>query len=83
MAKFIKAHEFVERAEGGYTDNPNDNGNWTGGKKGSGDLIGTNFGISAPVLKAYLGRTPSVADMKNLKKSTAEKIYKKNYRYIK
>jgi lysozyme family protein len=33
--------------EGGYSDDPDDNGNWTGGKKGVGELKGTKFGISA------------------------------------
>ncbi len=33
--------------EGGYSDNPHDRGNWTGGKVGVGTLKGTNRGISA------------------------------------
>ena len=33
--------------EGGFQKNPNDSGNWTGGKVGVGVLKGTNFGISA------------------------------------
>ncbi|MFN6077436.1 MAG: glycosyl hydrolase 108 family protein [Fluviicola sp.] len=42
-------------------------------------MVGTNWGISAPTLAGYLGRTPSVMEMKNLSKSTAEKILKRNY----
>ena len=30
-----------------FSDDPNDNGNWTGGKKGKGELKGTKYGISA------------------------------------
>ena len=74
MANFLKAHKHIYKAEGGYTNNPNDSGNYV-----DGELIGTNYGISAPVLKSYLGRTPSVSDMINLKYSDALKIYKHEY----
>ena len=60
------------KQEGGYQNKASDSGNYSGGK-----LIGTNHGISAPVLKTYLGRTPTVDEMKNLTKETATKIYKK------
>ena len=60
--------------EGGYQNKTSDSGNYV-----DGILIGTNHGISAPVLKAYLGRTPTVEEMKNLSKETATEIYKKNY----
>lgn len=33
--------------EGGYTDDPEDDGNWTGGAQGVGELKGTKYGISA------------------------------------
>lgn len=33
--------------EGGFTDNPKDPGNWTGGRVGVGTCKGTKFGISA------------------------------------
>lgn len=79
MASFEIAHKKVARNEGGYTNHPDDNGNWTGGKKGVGKLIGTKYGISAPTLKAYLKREPTVEDMKNLSKQTADLIYKNNY----
>lgn len=79
MANFKIAHDLTSKTEGGYTNHPNDAGNYTGGKVGVGALIGTNYGISAPVLQAYLQRVPSVADMKNLSKEIAESIYYKNY----
>jgi lysozyme family protein len=79
MADFSQAQAFVKVAEGGYTDDPRDNGNWTGGRINQGTLIGTNHGISAPVLSDWLGRTATVSDMKNLSYQTALQIYKKNY----
>ena len=54
MAEFIPIHNFVIKEEGGYQDMPSDTGNYVDGV-----LVGTNYGISAPVLKSYLGRTPS------------------------
>jgi lysozyme family protein len=42
-------------------------------------FVGTNWGISAPVLAEYFGRTPTANDMKNLSFSTAKSIFKKNY----
>jgi lysozyme family protein len=57
--------------EGGYSNDPDDPGNWTGGKVGSGELKGTKYGISAaqyPVL-----------DIKNLTIEQAKEIYLRDY----
>lgn len=37
----------VDKNEGGYQNDPDDRGNWTGGQKGVGQLRGTKYGISA------------------------------------
>lgn len=37
----------IRRHEGGFQDDPEDDGNWTGGKQGIGKLKGTKYGISA------------------------------------
>ncbi|MEJ7611348.1 MAG: glycosyl hydrolase 108 family protein [Ferruginibacter sp.] len=79
MAEFKIAHKRTSAFEGGYTNHPNDAGNWTGGKVGVGLLIGTNKGISAPVLKYYLRRNPTVEEMKNISDETVEIIYRRNY----
>ena len=42
-------------------------------------FIGTNHGISSPVLKEYLGRIPTKKDMINLSYETAIEIFKNNY----
>lgn len=78
-ADFNSAHAKVAAAEGGYSNDARDKGNWTGGKVNSGTLIGTNYGISAPVLKAWLKREPTVSEMKSLPYGVALEIYKKNY----
>lgn len=69
--KFEKAIEFVLDEEGGFTDDPDDDGNWTGGKKGKGILKGTKFGISAA---AYPDE-----DIKNMSRQTAVYLYKRDY----
>ena len=71
MADFKQAQLIVGINEGGYQNDPRDDGNYY-----KGNLIGTNWGISAPSLAEHLGRIPSVADMKNLKRSQAEEILK-------
>lgn len=74
MAEFIPIHNFVIQEEGGYQDMAADSGNYV-----DGDLIGTNYGISAPVLKSYLGRTPTKEEMQNLSFDDSVIIYIKNY----
>lgn len=74
MANFEKAQKIVGIIEGGYQNDPRDSGNYY-----MGNLIGTNWGISAPTLAAYLGRTPSKTEMQNLSRQTAEHILKINY----
>ena len=57
--------------EGGYENNPNDSGNWTGGKVGEGELKGTKYGISA-------AEFPTL-DIVNLTEAEAQVIYKSKY----
>ena len=57
--------------EGGYTDDPNDAGNWTGGRCGRGRCAGTKFGISA---SAY-----PLVDIEGLTLLDAEAIYRRDY----
>jgi hypothetical protein len=71
LDKFKIALAFTKKVEGGLSMNPNDPGNWTGGRVDSGELKGTNFGISAA---AY----PNL-DIKNLTIEQAEAIYKRDY----
>jgi len=64
---FDEAIQHIISSEGGFTDDPDDTGNWTGGKVGAGVLKGTNWGISAA---SY----PTL-DIKNLTRAMAIKIY--------
>lgn len=68
---FQKCFAWTVGIEGGYTNSSSDPGNWTGGKVGSGHLLGTKFGISAA---SY----PTL-DIANLTAAEAQTIYKKDY----
>jgi lysozyme family protein len=72
MAEFLPILNHSFKVEGGYTNDPNDVGNWY-----KGQLIGTNHGVAAITLASFLGRTPTVDEMKSLTKTSAENIYKK------
>lgn len=69
-----KLIDSVFKAEGGYSTDKNDTGNYY-----KGEFVGTNHGISAPVLADYLGRTPTVEDMKALTKEEAREIAATRY----
>ena len=64
MDRFEKFLNYIFEVEGGYTNDENDRGG------------ATNFGITHDDAKKYLGYT---GDMRNFKKSDAEKIYEKVY----
>lgn len=68
---FDKAFDRVFKHEGGYTADPKDRGNWTGGEIGSGQLLGTKYGISA---MSY----PSV-DIPKLSLEEAKEIYRTDW----
>lgn len=71
MSAFDAAFERLIGHEGGYTTNPADPGNWTGGAPGHGVCAGTCFGISAA---AY----PTL-DIKGITLDAAKAIYKRDY----
>jgi len=68
---FNKAFDIIIGVEGGFSDDPNDNGNWTGGVKNKGTLKGTKYGVSAAAF-------PNL-DIQNLTIYQAKEIYYKNY----
>lgn len=71
MDTFERAFALVVGIEAGYSNDPNDPGNWTGGKCGFGELKGTKYGISAA---SY----PNV-DIENLALDGAQGIYSADY----
>lgn len=68
---FEKAFDRLIGHEGKFTVNPKDDGNWTGGKQGRGELKGTKFGIAA--------KTYPHLDIKNLTLDQAKAIYREDF----
>lgn len=69
---FPIAHAPVARIEGGYQRYKEDSGNYNR----HGQLVGTNWGISAKVAEEYFKRVVSRADMEKLSITVAMDIYK-------
>ncbi len=80
MANFGEVWKKTKVFEGKYQAMPKDSANYcpAQGKPGS-TLIGTNFGISAIGLAQYLGRCPTVVEVKGLQEGLAQKVAKKQY----
>jgi lysozyme family protein len=68
---FTISFQFTIGQEGGFTKDPTDKGDWTGGQVGAGTLKGTKYGISAA---SYPG-----LDIQNLTLDQAMAIYKSDY----
>jgi len=70
MAQAAPAITYTLQKEGGFSKNPNDSGNWY-----NGELLGTNWGISAPVAResGYMGR------MEDMTQAQAIAIYQNKY----
>jgi|GEM_PF-1234349 len=75
MASFDLFQEKLLDIEGGYQDNPNDRGNYNA----DGELVGTNYGIAAFTLEAWLNRTVTKEDMLNLTQAEAITIFKSKF----
>lgn len=71
--QFIRAINFTmdPRVEGVLSMDPEDDGNWTSGKKGEGDLRGSKYGISAA---SY----PTI-DIASLTLEQAKTIYERDF----
>jgi lysozyme family protein len=71
MSNFESAYPVIVGIEAGYSDDPKDPGNWTGGKVGVGELKGTMGGISAA---AYPNE-----DIKNLTPERRKELFRRDY----
>ena len=84
VAKFEMAQKMVKTAEAGYSDDRKDTGNYFEVPGGGYRFIGTNHGVSAPVLYQYfkdkgIDRLPTKKDMIDLTYDVALEIFKKDY----
>lgn len=80
IADFIGG--FISTHEGGLSMDPADNGNYTGGRRGVGNLVGSKFGVTPGAVAMYRGVPASSitrADIANLTREEAIAIGVKNY----
>lgn len=75
MADFNEAIVLLLKHEGGYQADPNDPGNYDP----SGNLIGTNFGITPKTYDRYYGSYPTATQIKALSYIAAMDVYKALY----
>lgn len=75
MASFNLYIPLLTAVEGGYQRLPGDSGNYNS----LGQLVGTNYGIAAKTYEAWIGRPPTIADMKGMTKTVALEIMKAWY----
>lgn len=68
---FDEAYARLHKAEGGFSLDRKDPGNWTGGRVGVGKLLGTKYGIAA--------NTYPDVDIKNLTPAQAKAIYYRDW----
>lgn len=68
---YDKSFDRVFKNEGGFQADPKDRGNWTTGRIGEGELVGTKFGLAA--------MTYPHLDIKNLTREDAKAIYKRDW----
>lgn len=76
MADFKLFLPDLLKAEGGYQNKTTDR---KGNTNSLGQMVGTKYGISAPVYETWIKRPPTVKDMQNLTLATATAIAKKLY----
>lgn len=75
MAVFSLYIPLLSAVEGGYQNLVEDSGNYNS----LGQRVGTNYGIAAKTYEQWIGRPPSVADMKAITKNEALAIMKAWY----
>ncbi len=78
---FASCLVFTQAEEGGYVADRRDSGNWTSGHVGDGVLVGSNMGVGAPTLLAWMGPDGIITAelMRNLRFSTYEAIARCQY----
>ena len=75
QANYNTALQHILKSEGGFQDDPRDNGNrLSDGRKGC-----TNLGVTQAAWEAYVGHKVSTADMKALTPKKVSPFYKHKY----
>jgi lysozyme family protein len=65
--------------EGRFTDDRDDPGNWTGGKIGAGELVGTKWGIAANTYGHAVAVSRGLIPIRDLTIEDAAEIYRRDF----
>jgi lysozyme family protein len=82
---FSAAFKILLSYEGGYGADPRDSGNWTSGKCGVGECLGTNYGVDTASYAGTVAKMPPAlraslpAAVRDLTVDQAGQIYKSRY----
>ena len=78
---FTSCSAFTRAEEGGYVADSRDSGNWSSGHVGQRMLVGSNMGVGAPALLAWIGSGGQLTaeKMRTLSLNTSEAIARRNY----
>ncbi|HQT78094.1 MAG TPA: glycosyl hydrolase 108 family protein [Rhodopila sp.] len=85
MSIYEKAFSTVVGDEGGYGNDPRDPGNWTSGKVGEGECLGTKYGFASSQWASNIAKLPEAvrgqmpAQVKDLTPELARIAYKLLY----
>lgn len=67
--------DFMQESEGGFSDDPDDSGNWLpDGRKGC-----TNLGVTQTTWESWVGRQSNEKEMRNLTHALVEPMYRRKF----
>lgn len=72
MANFYSYLPLLQQVEGGFQKLPDDPGNYNS----LGDLVGTNYGISARFYESIINVPPTEQEMRGITKTEAEQLFR-------
>jgi lysozyme family protein len=70
-----QSFDYMQESEGGFSDDPDDNGNWLpDGRKGC-----TNLGVTQTTWESWVGRQSNEKEMRNLTHALVEPMYRRKF----
>ena len=75
QSNWKQSFDYMQESEGGFSDDPDDNGNWLpDGRKGC-----TNLGVTQTTWESWVGRQSNEKEMRNLTPALVEPMYRRKF----
>jgi lysozyme family protein len=75
QSNWKQSFDYMQESEGGFSDDPDDNGNWLpDGRKGC-----TNLGVTQTTWESWVGRQSNEKEMRNLTHALVEPMYRRKF----